>query len=166
MPRKDKNEDKELHVIDRSWYTRPAGVPDAVSAGGVVLRYEDGRTLVALVTEREHPNYVLPKGHLEARESALDAARREVGEEAGLHELTFVRELATVQRLNFERTKWKTIHFFLFTTRELEPKPLEPENHPHVGWFPLDALPSMFWPEQQELLETLRSELADRQSLR
>ncbi|MCC6694029.1 MAG: NUDIX domain-containing protein [Candidatus Hydrogenedentes bacterium] len=146
-------------MIDRSWYTRPAGAPDAVSAGGVVVRVENGQTLVALVTEREHPDYVLPKGHLEAGESALEAARREVGEEAGFHDLTCVRELVTIQRLNFDRTKWKTIHFFLFTTDETEPRPLEPENHPHVGWFPLDALPPMFWPEQRELLETLRSEL-------
>ena len=149
-------------MIDRIWYTRPAGVPDAVSAGGVVLRTDNGRTLVALVTEREHPDYVLPKGHLEAGESALDAARREVGEEAGFHNLTLVRELATFQRLNFARTKWKTIHFFLFTTEEVEASPLEPENHPHSGWFPLDALPPMFWPEQRQLLDTLRVELLTR----
>ncbi|MCC6487400.1 MAG: NUDIX domain-containing protein [Candidatus Hydrogenedentes bacterium] len=144
-------------MIDQSWYTRPAGVPDAVSAGGVVLRAELGQTLVALVTERGHPDYVLPKGHLEPGESPLDAAHREVGEEAGFHDLTFVRELATVQRLNFERTKWKTIHFFLFTTNEVVPKPLEPENHPQVGWFPLGALPPMFWPEQQAIVESLRA---------
>ncbi len=54
-------------------------------AGGVVLRDSDGRCEVLLVEARkpDGPRLVLPKGHIEAKESAADAALREVVEETG-----------------------------------------------------------------------------------
>ena len=38
-------------MIDDSWYVRPHAVPERVGAGGVVVRVEAGKLLVALVTE-------------------------------------------------------------------------------------------------------------------
>src|ERR1700674_939285 len=54
-------------------------------AGGVVYRYRDGQTEVLLVGARTQPNdWVFPKGHIEPGETAAEAARREVREEAGV----------------------------------------------------------------------------------
>lgn len=143
-------------MIDDSWYIRTSGLAEVTSAGGVVLRQDDGRVSVALITELDHPHYVLPKGHVEAGESIEAAARREVGEEAGLHELQLIRPLGARQRQNLERTKWKTIHYFLYTTNEVEFDPIEGDKHPDAGWFPLDELPILFWPDQREMLAELR----------
>jgi ADP-ribose pyrophosphatase YjhB (NUDIX family) len=54
-------------------------------AGGVVFRVRDSRAEVLLVRAKREPHdWVLPKGHIEARESPRDCARREVREEAGV----------------------------------------------------------------------------------
>src|SRR5450759_5071039 len=53
-------------------------------AGGVVYRHRDGQTEVLLVGARPQPDdWVFPKGHIEPDETAAEAARREVREEAG-----------------------------------------------------------------------------------
>jgi 8-oxo-dGTP pyrophosphatase MutT (NUDIX family) len=54
-------------------------------AGGVVYRQCDGQTEVLLVGARPEPHdWVFPKGHIESGETAAEAARREVREEAGV----------------------------------------------------------------------------------
>ena len=53
-----------------------------LAAGGIVLR-GDRKPLIAVVQLRKLSAWVLPKGKLAARESAVAAARREVLEETG-----------------------------------------------------------------------------------
>lgn len=53
-----------------------------VSAGGIVYRRNQDNVEVALI--RAGRRWGLPKGHLEAGESVLEAAVREVAEETGL----------------------------------------------------------------------------------
>jgi ADP-ribose pyrophosphatase YjhB (NUDIX family) len=60
-------------------------MPALTHAGGVVTTFRDGETRVLLVRASQPPNeWVLPKGHIEAGETAEDAARREVQEESGV----------------------------------------------------------------------------------
>jgi ubiquinone/menaquinone biosynthesis C-methylase UbiE/ADP-ribose pyrophosphatase YjhB (NUDIX family) len=140
--------------IDESWYRKPQGVPEHRSAGGVVVRPVDARLLVALIREGDLPGYVLPKGHLKPGESIDEAAAREVHEEAGLRQLTNLGEIAVRERLNLQKTSWKRTHYFLYL--------VDPDRgeQGQAEWFSLDELPSMFWPEQRELLETYRSHIA------
>ena len=141
-------------MIDESWYTRPEGVPDRTSAGGVVVRREEDRILIALVGgEGARAGYILPKGGLEPGETLVEAARREIEEEAGLSQLVFLRELGTLERLNWARTCWTTVHYFLFSTEQVEGKPTDADYDYRLEWFPLDALPDLFWPEQRRLIE-------------
>src|SRR5713226_2469906 len=146
---------REAMHIDESWYHKRAGIPEHTSAGGVVVRVQDDRLFVALVREGAQPGYVLPKGHVEAGEGIDQAARSEILEEAGLRRLQVLGELAVRERLAFTRTAWKQTHYFLYL--------VDPGSgdRGRVEWFPLDALPPMFWPEQRELLETHRAQIAD-----
>lgn len=137
--------------IDERWYRKPPGIEEHTSAGGVVVRVTGGRIVVALVRDGHLPGYVLPKGHVEPGEPMEDAARREVREEAGLAPLVALGELATRERLDYSRTSWKRTHYFLYVT-DASPG----TQGGRAEWFPLDALPSMFWPEQREMLETHR----------
>ena len=73
--------------------SRPPGVSDRTSSGGVVVRIADGQIYVALVGELGLTERVLPKGGVEAGESLEEAARREIEEEAGLSSLELIEKL-------------------------------------------------------------------------
>ena len=143
--------------IDQSWYSKPAGIAEHVSCGGVVARIENSRILIALLLEDNFKNHVLPKGHLEKGETLEQAAIREIAEESGLTDLTLLRELGVRERLDLEKRSWKKTHYYLFRTSQIS-GPINDAHHTYVlEWFPLAALPHMFWPEQQELIESNRA---------
>ena len=105
------------------------------SAGGVVINPE-GRILVV---SQHGTSWSLPKGHIEAGEDPLAAARREIHEEAGIKELELVRELGSYARYKLSSTggedhsELKTIHMFIFRTSEVMLRPIDPDN-PEALW--------------------------------
>jgi ADP-ribose pyrophosphatase YjhB (NUDIX family) len=145
-----------MSLIDQSWYLKPSGLCDRIASGGVVVRTEGDRILVALVREGQWPDYVLPKGGVEAGEDLIAAARREVHEEAGLSQLSLIQKLGTLERLTFTKDRWSIAHFFLFQTDQIEGTPTDTEHNYGVWWFPIDDLPAFFWPEQRELIDRNR----------
>lgn len=118
-----------------------------------MVRKDGDRILVALVTEPGFAEYILPKGHVESGENLEQAARREIAEEAGFTELTLVKSLGSIGRLDFRKRSWGTMHYFLFTTSQDKTLPSDPDHDYIVKWFSIDYLPEMFWPEQRELIE-------------
>jgi 8-oxo-dGTP pyrophosphatase MutT (NUDIX family) len=62
-----------------------ARASDPTHAGGVVYRMRKGRPEFLLTTARRRPDeWVLPKGHIDPRESPEEATVREVAEETGV----------------------------------------------------------------------------------
>jgi 8-oxo-dGTP diphosphatase len=85
------------------------------AAGGVVLRVEAGHLQVLLIATHGSRRWSLPKGRLEAGESADIAAIREVLEETGI-QATVVAPLDTVEYFFFgQRTHryHKFVEYFL-----------------------------------------------------
>jgi bis(5'-nucleosidyl)-tetraphosphatase len=147
------------NFIGPSWYQRPEGMRQDISAGGVIVRWLEGHPYIALVREGPFSDYILPKGHVESGESLEDAARREIAEEAGLHEIHLVCELGVQERMNYRRSAWKVIHYFLFVSDDAGGKPTDSNHQYRCEWFPLDELPVMFWPEQRSLIEANREKI-------
>ena len=145
--------------IDESWYVKPEGVPERTSAGGIVARVRDGRVHIALTREKGLSGYVLPKGGVEPGETLLEAALREIREEAGLSRLQLLTKLGVRERLDVHKERWIIAHYFLFTTEQDFEEPADRANHYDPGWFPLEELPELFWPEQRELIETNRERI-------
>ena len=145
--------DDDDEIIDATWYLQPKSGKTRTSAGGIVLRREGERTLIALTRVAGMTRYVLPKGGVEKGETLLQAARREIEEEAGISDLTLLSVLGSRERLDFEKRKWITTHYFLFSTEQITPRPTDKNYDYEVHWFDLQALPPMFWPEQRELAE-------------
>jgi 8-oxo-dGTP pyrophosphatase MutT (NUDIX family) len=141
-----------LSTIDSSWYQRPKGIRGRTSAGGIVVRLAAGAPLIALAREGDWPLYVLPKGGVEKGENFEQAARREIEEEAGLTRLALVDYLGQRERLNFARTRWMTVHYYLYTTEQIDGTPTDTAHHNGVWWFGLEDLPPMLWPEQRDLI--------------
>ena len=148
--------------LDSSWYIRPPDVRESIAAGGIVVCVVDKTPQIALVREENYSEYILPKGRQENGETLEEAARREIGEEAGIQDLVLLGDLGKLERLNFRKTSWKITHYFLFITDQRTPAPSDPDHEYVCEWFPLDALPTMFWKEQQDLILTKREEIETR----
>ena len=69
------------------------------SAGAVVLSAR-GQALVAY---QNSDTWSLPKGHIDPGEDARAAAERDIYEESGLTDLTFVRDLAHTSAIETRR---------------------------------------------------------------
>lgn len=149
-----------MGIIDQSWFLKPPNIRERESAGGVVIRYEYGIPLVALTREGPFADYILPKGHIERGETLEETARREIMEEAGIARLDMVRFLGVRSRLDFRKRFWVHVHYFLFTTTQVDGRPTDPKHGYVCEWFPINALPELFWPEQRDLLVSLQKELS------
>lgn len=105
------------------------------SAGGVVLNPKGQ----VLVVNQNNDSWSLPKGHVDRGESAREAARREIYEESGVKDLTFVKKLGSYERPRIaisggsDPTETKRITLFLFMTRQTVLRPLDPRN-PEARW--------------------------------
>jgi 8-oxo-dGTP pyrophosphatase MutT (NUDIX family) len=110
------------------------------SAGGVVVRRFRGRPFVAVVRVRDDV-LALPKGHPDGRESAADAARREVREETGL-EAELVEKLGDIRYwyVRDAQRVMKIVSFFLFryVSGSVADHDQEVEE---AAWIPLEEAP-------------------------
>jgi len=57
------------------------------TAGGIVWRRGKNNKIEILLIQDVKDRWTIPKGHIEEGETAQQTARREIGEEAGLHNL-------------------------------------------------------------------------------
>lgn len=111
-----------------------------ISSGGVVFK-KTGQIIQVLLLKDKNNFWSFPKGLIEENEDKLTAAKREIGEEVGIHGLEMVCELKPINYIY----KWqesivkKTVYFFLFKYSGHEtPKPQLDEGITEVKWFPLD----------------------------
>ena len=111
------------------------------SAGGAVVRRFRGRPFVACIRVKGGAVLALPKGHIDAGESAAEAAAREVHEETGL-------DAELVEKLDDDRYSYarggqrvfKVVSFFLFRylAGSIRDHDREVES---VEWVPLAEAP-------------------------
>lgn len=131
------------------------------TAGGVVINANGN----VLVVNQGGVHWSLPKGHIEPGEGAVEAARREIGEESGIDELVLVKELGTYERyrMNWDGSdnfdELKTIEMFLFTTSQQELKPRDPDN-PSAKWVPRDEVVNVLThPKDKEFFKNIVDQL-------
>lgn len=98
------------------------------SSGAIIFYYDEARhireyLLLYTVGRSGRGFWAFPKGHLEEKETELEAATREVSEETGLKDLKFIPEFKEKEKYFF-REKGKSIHkevsFFLAQSFSLE----------------------------------------------
>ena len=120
-----------------------------------------------LVVSQHGTSWSLPKGHIEAGEDALAAARREIYEESGVSRLELVRGLGSYRRHRLgrdggeDRSEMKTIHLFLFRTAETALAPVDAEN-PEARWVePRRAAEMLTHPKDREFFLSILESLTD-----
>ncbi len=105
---------------------RPDRPAVAEIASGAVLAQEERKELL-LLHHTEEDRWCFPKGHVEAGESLLEAAIREITEETGLKEFTIDQELGEVAYRFFDPRRdlnvFKTTVYFLAYTPDREAQP-------------------------------------------
>jgi len=125
-------------------------VKKVVSSGGVIFRNANGDFEVALVSRRNI--WCLPKGLIEANETAEEAALREVQEETGLKG-EIVSKIGEVSYSFFRKQRYfKTVHFYLlrFVGGSMEAHDSEMER---VKWFPIaDAIKVLTYVNEKKIM--------------
>jgi 8-oxo-dGTP pyrophosphatase MutT (NUDIX family) len=123
------------------------------SAGGVLVRTIRGRKMVAAIRPRGKERvWALPKGHIDAGESAADTAMREVHEETGV-EGRLVEKLGDIRYVytaSWDERKgervFKVVSFFLLRAGRGRIGEIDEAMQVEVAearWLPLDEAPRL-----------------------
>ena len=136
----------------------------ATSAGGIVVRFDDGiPSLVVGARRRDRDilTWTLPKGTPNPGESREQTALREVAEETGL-EVRITDILDSIEYWFVQRGTriHKTVHYFL-----MEPVGGDLAGHDHefdqVRWVSFDQAPSLLTFETERALVAKAAEVVD-----
>lgn len=101
-----------------------------------------------LMVEEYGQYWGMPRGHVEAGEDNKQAAIREIREETGLVDLTYVKDLGSYERYTFDADgtenfrELKNIIFLLFKTSETKLKPQD-KNITDAKWMDLKDVPEL-----------------------
>ena len=126
-----------------------------VSAGGVVIRKNDGILEVLLIKDR-FGSWTWPKGHIESGETPECAALREIEEETGLRTLRIDGKLGEHQYcfLAGDEQISKTVYVFLVEAVPGEPLEIQESEVADGVWFSAeDALEKIEYEGSREILE-------------
>ena len=66
------------------------------TAGGIVFRRDENKQVEILLIQDAKDRWTIPKGHIEEGETAQQTAEREIGEEAGLHNVEVLNWLGKI----------------------------------------------------------------------
>lgn len=84
----------------KKYFKRPsASIQEIVrepTAGGVVFRRNQAGEIEILLIQDAKDRWTIPKGHIEEGETAQQAAKREIGEEAGLYDVEVIGWLGKI----------------------------------------------------------------------
>jgi 8-oxo-dGTP pyrophosphatase MutT (NUDIX family) len=136
----------------------------ATSAGGIVVRFDDGiPSLVVGARRRDRDvlTWTLPKGTPTPGETREETALREVGEETGL-EVRITDELDSIEYWFVQRGTriHKTVHYFL-----MEPTGGDLARHDHefdqVRWVPFGEAAALLTFETERALVAKAAQVVD-----
>ena len=145
-------------------------MPREKSAGAIIYRMENGAPYYLLLhyppaNEGKRGQWGFAKGHVEAGETEIQTARREIAEETGLKDLKFIPGFKQIEKYFFrknyglegearKKAPWvfKLVVFFLSETITKDVK----ISHEHTGfvWLPIaEAVKKTTFKNSKKLLE-------------
>ena len=131
------------------------------AAGAVVFRRTERG--VRLLVLRAYRNWDFPKGLVEAGESELDTARREIAEETGVSELDFPFDDQYCETLPY--ALGKVARYYIAETGQAEVRlPVSPElgrpEHQEWRWVSFDEAEELLPPRLARVLDWARATIA------
>jgi ADP-ribose pyrophosphatase YjhB (NUDIX family) len=125
------------------------GRQPVAQAGGIAYRIDarkKGVSVLLVSSKKEAGNWIFPKGHVEAGETAREAALRETEEEAGVS--GDLLGPAGVQEFDWRDKRFRVEYFLIRATGETP----DTDGREKV-WLPFDdALKKLTYPETRKML--------------
>lgn len=135
------------------------------TAGGVIYRVTKAGDLEILLVADHRDRWMIPKGHIEEGETAQETAMREIGEEAGVHEL---EPICWLGKTHFRYRRKNTLvlmstQVYLFKALGDTNKIKKEEWMNGIKWFKFnDALEAIEYEDTGKLMLVARKRLRQR----
>lgn len=105
-----------------------------LSAGAIIF-YRSGKKIEYLLLHHDADYWNFPKGHIEAGESILAAARREVQEETGLTDLNFIPGFKVQDKYIFQFNQQKIFKIVIFLLAQAKNQEVKvSDEHQDFRW--------------------------------
>ena len=110
------------------------------TSGGIVFRHAGESEIEILLIQDAKDRWTIPKGHIEEGETASQTARREIGEEAGLHDLDMLGWLGKIhfRYRRVDRLVLMTTQIYLVRVRTDGNEIQKEEWMNGIKWFPFN----------------------------
>lgn len=141
---------------------KKAKVKREFSAGGVVFRQEPEGILWLVIKPKGNNKWRLPKGWIERKESSVQAAQREVREEAGI-EAEILNKVGSEKYFFVEGGEkiFKTVVFYLMRYLQEAQSGFGWETE-EVAWLPFEeAKEKLAFEKEREILEKAKEVLGE-----
>lgn len=128
----------------------------------IVLVTTESRPRILLIQRKAEPfagRWALPGGFVDENEHLIEAARRELKEETGLHEVD-LEQLYTFGDPGRDPRGWTVSVVYIGRVRPDAVKPIAGDDAAAVSWCPLDALPDLAF-DHATILNLARKRLAE-----
>lgn len=128
-------------------------LPVEQRAGGIVFRSDNNRIDFLLVTSNSNLNrWIIPAGHVEAGETTMETALREVFEEAGV-ETIILSDLGVLEYVWYHSNQKTLIKTNLYLMKYVKTVAINPEGR-QVGFFSFEQTKALsMWEESRKFLE-------------
>ena len=151
--------DPEKSSPFRKIFNRQPAIQEIVrepTSGGIVFRLtKDEKDIEILLIEDSKNRWTIPKGHIEPGESAKETAIREIGEEAGLHNIDVLCWLGKIH-FKYRRAEslvLMTTQIYLVHALDKDEKPTKEKWMNGIKWFKFtDALEVIEYEDIEKLL--------------
>ncbi|MFZ1258393.1 MAG: NUDIX domain-containing protein [Candidatus Saccharimonas sp.] len=132
----------KLEKIKKYFHKPKASIQEIVrepTAGGVVFRHGKAGVEILLIQDAKD-RWTIPKGHIEEGETAAATARREIGEEAGLHEIDMLGWLGKIhfRYRRIDKLVLMTTQIYLVRVRGDGNEIKKEEWMNGIKWFPFN----------------------------